>query len=199
MVLPFRLVQVACLIFAATLGLLVTGCAGDLGAPSLSAPAAPSPTASSHHQAHSNTALHLLLGFQYGSLTPRNASVTCGANDSKVVVRGSVQRHFVTVRLSGLHKGQQLSVPPPLGGYIDRVTVTVSGASPTQSLTYIVGFTDGTYQGVGTIDVSKHGTSGTINISAPSPVGQEPLLQGAGLYVTTGANGMSLDGTWRCP
>jgi hypothetical protein len=116
-----------------------------------------------------------------------------------VVVRGSFQGHLVTIRLSGLRRGQRLEVPPSLGRYSDRVTVTVSGASATQPLTYLVGFTNGTYQGVGTIDVSKHGTSGTLQVSVPAPVGQEPLIESSGIAVTIGANSMSLDGTWKCP
>jgi hypothetical protein len=52
---------------------------------------------------------------------------------------------------------------------------------------------------VGTIDVNKHGTGGTLEVSASSPVGQEPLIQSSGISVTTGANNMSLDGSWKCP
>jgi hypothetical protein len=199
MAIPSRLIPVTGLSLVSVLGLLVAGCAGGLGAPSLSAPAAPSPTASSHHKAPPTTALNLLLGSQFGSLTARDATVACSADDSTVVVRGTVNGEVVAVHLSGLRSGQHLSVPPPIGGYTDRVRVTVSGASATQSLTYVVGFTEGAYQGVGTIDVSKHGTSGTLNVSAPAPVGQAPLIQGSGLFVTVGANAMSLDGDWKCP
>ena len=202
MAIPLRLIQASCLILAAALGLLTAGCAGEFGAPSLSAPAAPSPTPAAHHKSHPTTALDLLLGSQFGILTPRDAALTCGTKDRTVVVRGSVQGHRVTVRLSGLRGGQHLAVPPPVGGYDDLVTVVVAGASPTQSftLTYVVGFIDGAYQGVGSIDVSKRGTSGRISVSAPSPVGEAPQIQVQGLYdVTAGVNGMSLDGAWRCP
>jgi hypothetical protein len=198
---PDRLIQVLCLALASSLGMLVAGCSGSLGAPSLTAPAAPSPTASSSHKSHTTTALDLLFGSQFESLTPRDATVRCSAKDSTVVVRGSVVGDDVTIRLSGLREGQHLNVPPTLGGYTDRVTVTVAGAKPTESLTltYLVGFTKGTYQGVGTIDVGKSGTRGTLRVSAPSPVGQPPSIQGSGIYVTIGANSMSLDGTWKCP
>ena len=199
MAIPLRLTHVTCLIVASALGLLVAGCAEGLGAPSLSGPAAHSPTASRHHKAQPATALDLNWGSQAGRLTPRDATLTCSAKDKSVELRGSVVGELVTVRLIGLRSGQQLAVPPPVGGYADRVTVTVSGANPTQSLTYVVGFTDGNYQGVGNIDVGKHGTSGTLNVSVPSPVGQAPQIQATGLFLNTGLNRMSLSGTWKCP
>lgn len=115
------------------------------------------------------------------------------------MVRGSVSGESVTVLLSGLRGGQHLAVPPPVGGYTDRVTVAVSGASPTPSSRYVVGFADGAYQGVGSIDVSKHGSSGTLMVSAPAPEGQGLEIQGQGLEATMGGNGMSIGGTWRCP
>lgn len=199
MAIPLRLTHVTCLILASALGLLVAGCAGGLGAPSLSGPATHSPTPSSHHQAQPATALDLNWGSRAGRLTPRDATLTCSAKDRTVELRGSVVGELVSVRLNGLRSGQHLAVPPPVGGYTDRVTVTVYGARQTQSLTYVVGFTDGNYQGVGSIDVGKHGTSGTINVSVPSPVGQAPQVQATGLFYNSGLNGMSLSGTWRCP
>lgn len=195
---PIRLIQVSCLLLASALGLLVAGCGGGLGGPSLSAPATPTPTARTHPKTQPATSLNVTTDLEQGSLTPRDATVACSANDGTVVVRGSVQGAPVTVRLSDLRKRQHLLVPPPLGRYSDRVTVTVAGASPSQPLSYVVGFADGAYQGEGTIDVSKHGNSGTLGVSAPSPVGQEPLIQSSGISVTIGGNGMSLTGTWKC-
>jgi hypothetical protein len=195
---PIRLIQVSCLLLASALGLLMAGCAGGLGAPSLSAPATPTPR--THPKAQPTTSLNVNLGPEYENLTPRDATVACSANDGTVVVRGSVQGALVTIRLSNLRKHQNLLVPPAVGRYSDRVTVTVASASPSQPLSYVVGFADGAYQGVGTIDVSKRGNSGTLNVSTPSPVGQEPVIQSSGIFsVTVGVDNMSLAGNWECP
>jgi hypothetical protein len=116
-----------------------------------------------------------------------------------VVVTGSLQGTTVMVRMTGLVKRQHLDVPPPVGGFHDTVTVTVSGASLSQPLTYLVGYADGTYEGIGTLDVGKHGNSGKIGVSAPAPEGQAPSIQSSGESVTSGGNGVSVIGTWRCP
>ncbi|MGA8426263.1 MAG: hypothetical protein WB801_01565 [Candidatus Dormiibacterota bacterium] len=200
MAIPTRLIQVSCLLFTSALALLMAGCAGGLGVPSLSAPSTPTPTATIPHPA---TSLNLTLGSESGSMTPTDATVACSANDSTVVVRGSVDGALVTVRLSDLRKRQHIQVPPPVGGYSDQVTVSVPGASPSQALSYVVGRAGAVYQGVGTIDVSKGGNSGTLNVSAPSPIGQEPLAQWSaavdGISFPSGGNSMSLGGTWECP
>jgi len=199
MAIPPRLTLVRRLLLTSALALLMTGCAGGLGAPSLSAPLTPTPTATSHPKTHPATSLNLNLGSEYGRMTPSDATIACSANDGTVVVRGSVDGALVTVRLSNLRKRQHIQVSPPIGGYSDQVTVSVPAASPSQALSYVVGFAGGTYQGIGTIDVSKHGNSGTLNVSAPSPVGQEPLIQsGIDGLLTVGGNGMSLIGTWKC-
>lgn len=196
---PIRMIQVSCLLLASALGLLVAGCAGGLGAPSLSAPATPTPTARAHPKSRPTTSLNVNLGAEYGNLTPRDATVACSANDGTVVVRGSVQGARVTIRLNNLRKHQHLLVPPAVGRYSDRVTVTVASASPSQPLSYVVGFADGAYQGVGTIDVGKRGNSGTLNVSTPSPLGQEPVIQSSGITVTVGVDSLSLAGNWECP
>jgi hypothetical protein len=196
---PIRVGQLGSVVLALALGLVVAGCSSGLGSPSLSAPATSSPKPTPTHKAPVTTSLQVLLFPKYGRLNPANSTVSCSAHDSTVVVGGLVQGTKVTIRLTGLRKRQHILIPPPVGSYSDRVTVTVSGASPSNSLTYVVGFASGTYQGEGTLEVNKRGTSGKLSVSAPAPEGQAPSIQSSGIATTIGGNGLGLTGTWRCP
>ncbi|MGH7609734.1 MAG: hypothetical protein ACREOD_07370 [Candidatus Dormibacteria bacterium] len=175
-------------------GVLMASCnLGPTGSPN----PAPHPSApSSHRSGKLRTALDLYLPVGVGRLTAGNATVACGPGDRSVTVKGSIQGSQVTVRLTHLHPGQKLMVPPPVGTYADAVTVTSSSPSP--ALTWAVGNVAGTYQGVGSLDVSKRGNSGSINVSAASPEGQSPSLQFQSGNLTEGGNGMGFSGTWFC-
>jgi hypothetical protein len=196
---PIRVGQLGSVAMALALGLVLAGCASGLGGPSLSAPASSSPTPTPTHKARLTTSLQVNLGPKFGQLTSANSTVSCSAHDSTAVVRGLVQGTPVTIRLTGLRRSQHLQVPPPVGGYADRVTVTESGSTPSQALTYVVGFADGAYQGTGTLVVSKQGSSGTVQVSSPAPVGQPPSVQASGDSIMIGASALGLYGTWRCP
>ena len=181
-------------LLAVGVGLLATGCSLAPGL-SPSSPSQRTPGVAARPKSHVTTALTVSIGslpLVY-QLSTKDAIVSCGIGDHSVVVKGSVQGTAVTVRITGVHRHQQLDVPPAVGSLHDSVTVNTAGGDQGQPLTYVVGYTDGAYQGVGTIGVGKVGNSGTVAVTAAAPQGQEPSPS------FIGANAMFLGGTWRCP
>ncbi|MHB1525530.1 MAG: hypothetical protein ACYCZN_04515 [Candidatus Dormibacteria bacterium] len=134
-----------------------------------------------------------------GTLAAPPAQITCTDHDRTVTIAGTVQGVSLTIKLTHVTPGQHLSVPPTNGGFSDLVTMTTAGAGPAQSLAYVAGDQGGTYQGVGTLTVNKHGSGGQISLNFGSPVGQAPSVQASGGVTLFGANEGSVFGTWQCP
>ncbi len=178
-------------------GVLAVGCSV---APSQAIGVQPSPRATSHpaQDLPTPTSFQIDEAYGYAALPSRAVRVRCSDNNSRVVISGSVQGAHVVVIITNLHPGQDLTDPPIVGGFPDRISMKVTPAGSQPPLTYVGGDQDGTYQGEGTLTVAKSGAGGTINISFGAPVGQSPSQDVSGNQVTFGANEGSVFGTWSC-
>jgi len=185
------------MLLAVGAGVLVVGCSV---APSQAIGVQPSPRATSHPAPDLPAPTSFAISEAYGNaeLLPRAVRVRCSDDNSRVEISGSVQGSDVVVVISNLHPGQDLTDPPIVGGFPDRISMKVTPAGSQPPLVYVGGDQDGTYQGEGTLTVAKSGAGGTINISFGAPVGQSPSQDVSGNQVTFGANEGSVFGTWSC-
>ncbi len=138
----------------AATGLALLGAGCSLAPSGLTKPGTASPPA---------TSIGLYLSWGNGKLTVPPATINCGPDGTNVVIRSPFGPDSVTLTLAGLHKGRNYTFVT--GDQSLRASVALRVTGPQAPVTAYIGPQQGLVTGgVGSITVSKLGTSGTLNI-----------------------------------